>query len=555
MTLNGPNLLPIALLCIAVGPPPTHGRGVVASDHPLASACGAEILGMGGNAADAAVATALCAGVVQPAGSGLGGGGFALVKSSGADEATVVDFREVAPAGATRKMYLDDAGEVRDGASRKGGLAVAVPAESRGLAMIVDQFGSLPHKTVAGPAIRLAQRGFRIETHLAKALSRTQSAEVRAEFDSEKGEAPYGQRVKRPALAKTLKRWAATRGEDLHTGASAQALVAHTEARGGILTTEDLASYRVAERVPIIVSYRDHTVVTMPPPSSGGVVLAQTLRVLENHDVAAMHHNSAAYIHLLTETMKHAYADRAHHMGDPDFVDVPVKRLMSDARIDEVMQAFDPETTQPPEVYGPLIAPPQDAGTQHISVIDDQGGATVLTTTINTSFGSGLVPSSIGIVLNNEMDDFVAAPGVPNAFGLVGGEANAIAPGKRPLSSMSPTLVLDEDGKVVLAVGASGGSTIISSVLQTILNVIEFDMDPQAAVAAPRIHHQWQPDILRLEPEIPHDVRVGLKARKHLLKVGRAFSSTQAVTDGEDGPVGGSDPRKGGRPAGVPPEE
>lgn len=541
-------LLPLIVFCLGVSPPAERGRGVVASDHALASACGAEILDLGGNAADAAVATALCAGVVQPAGSGLGGGGFAMHWDPAVGVPDILDFREVAPAGAARDMYLLPGGEVHATASREGGAAVAVLGESRGLALLLELHGALSPREVAGPAVRLAQRGFRAEAHLVDAIEHTTSAEVRAEL----GDASYGELIVRPDLARTLKRWASTGGEDLHVGYAAARVAQHAQAAGGVLTAEDLAAYQVRERAPIEVSYRGYRVLTMPPPSSGGVVIAQALAVLEGHDLASYGHNSAAYLHLLTETMKHAFADRAHHLGDPDFVDVPLGRLLSPERVEEIRAAFDPSGTLPPERYGALISPPQDAGTQHISVIDGEGRAVVLTTTINTSFGSGLVAPGVGIVLNNEMDDFAAAPGVPNAYGLIGGEANAIAPGKRPLSSMSPTLVLDAEGRVVLAVGASGGSTIISAVLQAVLNVVDFGMDPQAAVAAARVHHQWQPDRLYVEPEISPDTRALLEALGHELKVVRAFSAAQMVGAGANGlRLGGSDPRKGGRPAGA----
>jgi gamma-glutamyltranspeptidase/glutathione hydrolase len=486
--------------------------------------------------------------VVQPAGSGLGGGGFAVLLEAGGSEAHVVDFREVAPAAASRDMYLGPDGLVDPDASREGGLAVAVPAESRGLALLVSAYGRLSHREVAAPAVRLAREGFSAGAHLVEAIARTSSEQVKAEFD----QATHGDIVARPELAKTLKRWAATAGEDLHAGASAGLLVRHVQASGGVITLEDLAGWQAQERAPIEITYRGHRVITMPPPSSGGVALAQILQVLEAHDLGSYDHNSAVYLHLLVETMKHAFADRAHHLGDPEFVDVPVQRLLSSERVEEVRAAFDPSRSFPPEHYGPLIAPPVDAGTQHISVIDAEGAAVALTTTINTSFGSGLVVPGVGVVLNNQMDDFAAAPGVPNAFGLIGGEANAIAPGKRPLSSMSPTLVLDADGRVVLAVGASGGSTIISAVLQVIVNVVDFGMDPQEAVTAARVHHQWQPDVLFVEPEISADTRAVLEALGHTLKVARAFSSTQIVTIGEDGlRQGGADPRKGGRPAGA----
>jgi len=289
----------------------------------------------------------------------------------------------------------------------------------------------------------------------------------------------------------------------------------------------------------------------MPPPSSGGVVLLQLLAVLEPIDLAALGHNSSAYVHLLAEAFQHAYADRAHLLGDPDFVDVPVARLTSRERADEVRASIVPDTTFPPEHYGSLLAPPSDAGTEHISVIDAAGGAVALTTTINTSFGSGLVVDELGIVLNNQMDDFAVAPGVPNAFGLVGDEANAIAAGKRPLSSMTPTVVVGPDGKVVMVIGASGGGQIITATLQVLLNVLVFGMDPQEAAAAPRFHHQWMPKVLMVEPGIPLDVIQALEARGHVVQVQESFASVQLVTAAGELLAGGADPRKGGWPAAV----
>jgi gamma-glutamyltranspeptidase/glutathione hydrolase len=535
-------------VAFSAAPLPEPGTGVVATDSADASQCGAEVLEVGGNAADAAAAAALCAGVVQPAGSGLGGGGFAVVVGGPAGDGVVLDFREVAPSGGGRDMYVGS----DEPLSREGGLAVAVPAESRGLAKLVSDYGRLDHKLVAKPAFLFAKKGFQAGPHLVHALERYPKPEVVTELGVDGRAASYGDWIRRPELSKVVARWASTEGEDLHTGVSAREIVSHVLASGGILTEEDLAGYEVRVREPIVVTFGEYTVTTMPPPSSGGVVLAQMLRVLEGEDLAALGHNSSAYLHRITETMKHAYADRAHHLGDPDFVDVPVARLLSDARIAEIRAAFDPDTTLQPEAYGELIAPPVDAGTQHISVLDADGMAVALTTTINTSFGSGVVPPSVGVVLNNEMDDFSIAPGVPNAYGLIGGEANAIAPGKRPLSSMTPTVIRDGDGDVVLVVGASGGSTIISSTFQTILNVLVFDMNPADAVAAARMHHQWQPDVLMLEAEVPEDVRAGLRARGHDITVRRAFSAVQAVEAGDDGVhFGASDPRKGGRPAGA----
>ena len=532
---------------------------MVAGDARAVSDAGAEVLRVGGNAVDAAVAAALSAGVVQPAGSGLGGGGFAVVVLPDGTR-RIVDFREVAPAAATRTMYQDADGAVTGNASRVGPAAVAVPGESRGLAWLVERYGDLPHRVVAGPAIRQAAQGFPLGAHLAAALKNTKHDEVRALFSGV--DLRPGETVRRQALAGTLRRWAASGGEDLHTGSGARAIASEVDGKGP--TREDLAAYAVVEREPIAIPWRGKTVLTMPPPSSGGVVLGQVLRVLEDYDLESLGHNSSDYLHILTEAMKHAYADRAHHLGDPDFVEVPTERLLSDGRRDAIRQAIWPGRTFEPDHYGPLIAPPQDGGTQHISVRDAKGGAVALTTTINTGFGSGVVVESAGLILNNEMDDFSSAPGTPNAYGLVGSEANAIEAGKRPLSSMSPTVILDENGEVEMVVGASGGSTIISSSLQAILNVLVFGMDAQEAVSAPRIHHQWQPDMLILNHGIPEDVARALEARGHAVtrqktrqqcKSGGVFECFRgnvqmvAVVDGEV--QGGADPEKGGWPAGT----
>ena len=537
------------LILVSAAPPPQAGSAVVAADHVLASQAGREILARGGNAVDAAVAAALSAGVVQPAGSGLGGGGFAVGVPSGG-EPFVLDFREEAPAAATRDMYLRD-GEAQPDLSRVGGLAVAVPAEPLGLAKLVQDHGLLSLAQVAGPAIRQARRGFEVGAHLGGSLSRTAFPSVQQVFSTSDGVAAVGDVVRRPDLARTLRAWSRSDGRALHEGTAAQAIVDQVRADGGLLTVEDLGGIAPVEREPEVGTFRGYTVVTMPPPSSGGIALLQLLSALEPHDLVALGHNSSGYLHVLAEAMKHVYADRAHHLGDPDFVEIPRARLRSPKRIGAIRDAFDPTRTFETSFYGDPITPPEDAGTQHISVIDRDGFGVALTTTINTSFGSGVVVPKLGLLLNNEMDDFAAAPGVPNAFGLVGTEANSIAPGKRPLSSMTPTVVLDGDGEVVLVVGASGGSTIISGTLQVLLNVLVFEMDPQEAVAAGRMHHQWLPDVLWLEPEMPRDVVEALEAKGHRTTVRPGFSAVQAVHVTDEQVVGGADPRKGGWPASI----
>jgi gamma-glutamyltranspeptidase/glutathione hydrolase len=533
----------------AAGPAVAAEAGVVAADHALASACGAEILEAGGNAVDAAVATALCAGVVQPASSGLGGGGFAVIAGPGL-EPIVYDFREVAWGGATPTMFV----AVADGAhpSEDGATAVAVPSESRGLAALWFAHGSLPARQVADPARRLARDGFAVEDHLASRLEKTAYPEVRQQFSVDGHLAVAGDWLTQPDLARTVRRWARTAGEDLHVGRGARAILAHLRAGGVDADPADLAATQIEVRKPLVIPWRGYTVVTMPPPSSGGVALAQMLAVLDGYDLRAMGQNTPETLHLLAEVMQHAFADRAHHLGDPDFVEVDVERLLSPARVAEIRSKVSLDATHDTDWYGPLIAPPRDAGTQHISVVDPSGMAVALTTTINQSFGSGLVVPGVGIVLNDQMDDFSIAPGAPNGYGLIGSAANAIAPGKRPLSSMSPTLLLDGQGRVVLSVGASGGPTIITGVLQALLNVVVWGMSPADAVAAPRIHHQWVPRVLSIEPSFPEATRAALEARGHALKVVPSMTSVQAVQVVAPGDVrGGCDPRKGGRPAGV----
>ncbi|MEC9390174.1 MAG: gamma-glutamyltransferase [Myxococcota bacterium] len=545
------SLLPLlAAVLLGAAPPPERATGgMVAADHRLASAAGAAVLAQGGNAVDAAVAAALAAGVVQPAGSGLGGGGFAVVvEPSGSPH--VLDFREVAPAAATADMYANAADP---DASRLGGLAVAVPGEPLGLAELHRRWGVLPLSQVTGPSIALARDGFEMEAHLANALAKTGVAGprlARGLFDE--AEVPQqGQRVRRRKLAATLERFAATEGRGLVTGEVAADIAGAVQATGGILTTDDLAAYTPKTRDAVVGRYRGWTVVTMPPPSSGGIVLMAVLGALESSDLPALGSNSAAYIHRLTEAMKHAYADRANFMGDPDRVHVPVDRLLSPQRIREVQVDFDPERTREPAHYGLPMDVGQDAGTQHISVIDADGMAVALTSTINTSFASRVVAPQSGILLNNEMDDFVARPGEPNAYGLVGSEANAVAAGSRPLSSMSPTVLIAPGGRERIVIGASGGPFIISSTVQVIANIIDFGMDPAEAVSVPRVHHQWMPNRLFVDTHTSPDTIAALEKRGHAVQVLDFFSSVQAihVRDGEV--LGASDPRKGGWPVGT----
>lgn len=538
-------------------PPVRAAGGMVTADNAAASAAGAKMLALGGDAADAAVATALVLGVTQPFASGIGGGGFAVVWRADEKKAYALDFREVAPRGATRDMYLDEAGNVVPGASTRGPRAAGVPGELAGLWTLHRRHGKLPWATVVQPALEAARDGFPAGELLARrvAAKRDELLErpnLRKHFMKDDG-TPIraGDLVRRPDLARTLAIIAREGAPAFYEGALAKRLASAIRADGGLIGPDDLAAYEVVVREPVRGTYRGHEVISMPPPSSGGAVLIQVLRVLEATRLDALGHNSSAYLHRLTEALKHAFADRAAVMGDPDFTPVPTAALVGAEAVARVRGAFTPHATRPQGAYGGDYGLPEDAGTSHFNVIDAHGNAIALTTTVNTSFGSLYVAGDTGVLLNNQMDDFVAKPGVPNSFGLVGREANAIAPGKRPLSSMTPTLVL-KDQRVVVAVGASGGPTIITGTLQALINVVDFGMDARAAVEAPRIHHQWVPPWLAVEPEVPVDVVEALERRGHQVEVLRRYNAVQLLTADEDGLAGACDPSKMGRPAGVP---
>ena len=540
------------LLCLglwfSLGAAPAPERsngGMVATDHEVASQAGAEILQAGGNAVDAAIAAALACGVVQPASSGLGGGGFAVVVEPNG-QPLVLDFREVAPAAATRDMFVQAS---TPDASRVGGLAVGVPGETAGLIELHRRFGSLSLKHVAAPAVRLASKGFQVEEHLEGLIEEKgdQGEVIRCQLFDHCGN--DGEVVRRTALGKALRLWAKSEGRYFLEGEGAANIVAAAKQQGGILTLEDLAQYSPREREPIVGHYRGWTLYTMPPPSSGGLVLLQVLQVLEGYDLSSLGHNSSSLIHLYAEAMQHAFADRAEHMGDPERVNVPVATLLERERIEAIRGSIDVSRTFDKTYYGTRIDIGTDGGTQHISVLDANGMAVSLTSTINTSFGSQVVTDD-GLVLNNEMDDFVARPGEPNYFGLVGSEANAVAAGSRPLSSMSPTILISPDGTQRIVVGASGGPFIISSTLQAIVNIIDFGMDASEAVSVPRMHHQWVPEKLFLDRGFSNDTIRALKARGHEVEIMPFFSSVQLLWSQNGEIQGASDPRKGGWPGG-----
>ncbi len=550
-------LLALPPNAVASGAPPAYvaaGRaGAVAAEHRLASRAGVEMLEAGGNAIDAAVAAALVTGVVNPSSSGLGGGGFAIVYLAGPRRAHVLDYRERAGRAAHRDMYLRD-GALMPGTSRKGGLAVAVPGEPAGLSEALQRWGTLPMSRVAAPAVRAARDGFTVEDHLAHAIAAHRDdlagdPAMAFEFLHEDG-SPYatGQTLRRPRLAATLETLATEGAAPFYEGAIAADIIASVRAAGGSLEAADFTDYRVVSRDALISNYRGFKVVGMPPPSSGGATIAAALELLEGYDLAALGQNSTTYLHLLAEVLKPLFADRATVFGDPDHVQVPLARLLSPTRLDGLRQRIRFSEATPAERYGNARAA-EDSGTSHISVVDADGNAVALTTSVNTGFGALLGAGERGIVLNNTMDDFSVQPGVPNAFGLVGTEANAVAAGKRPLSSMSPTIVLRQ-GRARLVAGASGGPLIITATLQTIVNVLDFAMEPGDAVSAPRIHHQWRPDILGVEPGIAATTRTSLERLGHKVMELPARASVQIVEvsgGGRERRVRAvADPRKGG---------
>jgi len=562
--------------------------GAVAADHPLAAEAGREILEAGGNAVDAAVAVSFALSVVRPYSCGLGGGGFMVVRlvddpRTGALDpvATAVDYRERAPTGLRPDTFeaLHDAE-----ASRYSGLAVGVPGSVAGLLFALDRYGTMDRDAVLAPAIRLAEAGFTVDDHylqaaatLEEAFAADASLATSRRFLWERflkrGRVAPGDRIRLPEQAAALRRIADHGAAGFYRGPIAEAIVRAVSAAGGVLTGGDLAGFRVEAVPPLLGTFRSDTLYTMPPPSSGGLTTLQILGILERYgrtrgpDLASLDFNGAAYVHRVAEAMKHAFADRAAWLGDPDFCDIPLARLLSPAYLEEKASRIDPDRTLPPERYGSRPPPVEDHGTSHVSVVDAAGNAVALTETINLEFGSRIAVDDYGFMLNNEMDDFTTRRGGENAFGLRQSERNLPAPGKRPLSSMSPTIAVAPDGTVDLVVGASGGPRIISAVVQVILDTVVFEMPAEAAVAAPRFHHQWWPEKLFLEaswsdwptsgrsvhegdPSLTALLR-GLRRRGHTLGTRETIGVVQLLRRSGHGYTGAADPRKGGRAVGI----
>ncbi len=481
-------------------------HGMVASISPIASEVGVEILRRGGNAVDAAIAMGFALAVVHPAAGNIGGGGFMMVRLA-SGEVVSLDYRETAPGGATHDMYVAPDGTLRSD-RMLGHLASGVPGSVAGMAEAHRRYGALSWTDVLAPSVELARDGFILDDYRARSLAG--GARRLSRFEASRrqflpgGEPPpAGSRLIQTDLGRTLQAIADSGPDVFYRGFVADLIVAEMERGGGLITHEDLATYRPLWREPIRSTYRGHMVYSMAPSSSGGIAIAEILNILERYD-ALPPFGSPAHVHLLTEAMRRAYVDRNHYLGDPAFVDMPIARLISDEYAAERQRTIEPGRATP----SPSVLPgvPDGDHTTHYSVVDGDGNAVAVTTTINTGFGSAVTVSGAGFLLNNEMDDFTAAPGQPNTFGLVQGEANAIAPRKRMLSSMSPTIVEDPAGDLLLVLGTPGGATIISTVAQVISNVIDHGMSATEAVAAPRIHHQALPDTIRYE-------RDGLNAR------------------------------------------
>ncbi|WP_218079835.1 gamma-glutamyltransferase [Anthocerotibacter panamensis] len=535
------------LLVLLVAEPVCANEGGVASGHPLATDAGIAVLKSGGNAFDAAVAVSLVIGVVEPEGSGIGGGGFAVLYDVKRKQSRALDFREVAPLKASADRYRDAKGQALLERAQDGILAGGVPGQVRGLARLHRAYGRLPFSRVVAPALRLAQEGFpvseRLHRQLADQKERLSRQSAAARIWYPKGLVPpTGSILKQPDLALTLKAIAQSGGESFYTGSTARLWVQYMQKAGGLVSAYDLKTYQPVWREPLVGYYRDLTVVSMPPPSSGGVHLIEMLNVLSLRDLKAMAPLDRTLF--MAEAMKRAYADRSRFLGDPAFVPVPVAALTSLAyarRLERTIQAVPVPSTE--VVPGAMLdqeirtrfsaweqtqTRQESLDTSHLTVIDGEGNAIALTQTINGSFGAGVVVPGTGVLLNNEMDDFSLAPGIPNQFGLVGAQANAILPNKRPLSSMTPTLVF-KAGKPWLGLGSPGGGFIITAVLQTLVNVVDLGQPLDAAVASPRFHHQWQPDRLFVEPGLPASLTADLSAKGYSLRPTAIMGSIQAV--------------------------
>ncbi|HEX3093342.1 MAG TPA: gamma-glutamyltransferase [Candidatus Angelobacter sp.] len=564
----------------AQGLRPVHARkAMVVSIHPQASQVGADILRQGGNAVDAAVATGFALAVVHPAAGNIGGGGFMLLRKANG-EVHFLDYREKAPKAASRDMYLDAQGYVVPNASRVGYKAIGVPGSVAGLVYAEQHWGKLSLRAVMEPAIKLAREGVRLTYQEAHSMRYEENSTTHLEEERVfLGDAKRifqrngkfyepGEIFRQPDLARTLERIAANpSANEFYKGAMARELAAEIQRGGGLITAEDLTEYEVKERQPIKGTYRGYEIISAPPPSSGGVTLIETLNILEGYNLGKMGNRSADSMHVTAEAFRRAFFDRAELLGDSDFSQLPVAQLIDKKYSDgwrqslDMMRATDSKDVHRPSGFGELDRPaalhppytgPESNNTTHYSVVDAQGNAVAVTTTLNDSFGAAVTAGKLGFVLNDEMDDFTSKPGVPNQYHLIQGEANAIAPGKRPLSAMAPTIVL-KDGKLFMVLGSPGGPRIISTVANILMGVIDYGLDIQQAVNAPRFHHQWQPDEIDIEKTgISPDTIKLLQARGHKIKTETYWSDGECIAvDPKTGELlGAPDGRNGGKVVG-----
>ena len=528
--------------------PVSNSNGMVVTEQALATQVGADILKRGGNAIDAAVAVGFALAVVLPNAGNIGGGGFMLIHDAKSGKDIALDFRELAPGKAHRDMYLDANGKVIPNSSIYSHKAVGVPGTVAGLDLALRQYGTMRLSDVIAPAIRLAEQGFSISPHLASLLDADQEhlgkwPASRAIFFKNNKPLSIGEKLVQKDLAHSLRLIAEQGPKAFYEGEIAKKIVAEMQHHDGIISADDLKNYKAIERIPVTGNYRGYQIVSMPPPSSGGVHIVQMLNMLEHFPLKEQGANSAKTLHELSEVMKLAYADRSEYLGDPDFFKVPVAGLTSKSYADTLVRKIDLNHATPSESIKPgtPVAYESDQ-TTHYSVADKIGNVVATTYTLNLNFGSGIVATGTGIVLNDEMDDFSIKAGEPNAFGLVGGVANAVQSFKRPLSSMSPTIVL-KDNKPFLVTGSPGGSRIITTTLQTIINVIDFGMNVAEATISPRIHQQWMPDQLRYEKGISADTLSILEQKGQHLKQAQVLGKTQTIQIGDGVFFGFSDPR------------
>jgi gamma-glutamyltranspeptidase/glutathione hydrolase len=545
-------LLTCAEVAVQARQPVRARHAMVVTREPHATDAGVTVLRAGGNAVDAAVAAGFALAVTHPAAGNLGGGGFMLIRFADG-RATFLDFRERAPAAASRDMYLGPDGKpTRD--SIEGWRAAAVPGTVRGLEYAARKYGTRPWPELVAPAIRLAREGFPVSWGLAQSLRQSKLLarfpESRRIFQREGRFFEPGERLVQPELAATLERIARRGADEFYRGETARRLAAAMRHHGGLITLEDLEAYRVIERAPLRGRYRGLEILTAPPPSSGGVGILQMLGILEGTGYEKHGAGSAAAIHWMAEAMRRFFADRSEYLGDPDFTPVPVRGLLDPRYLVQLRSSIDPERATPSERLRPGNPRRYESTeTTHYSVVDAQGNAVAVTYTLNGGYGAGVTVPGLGFLLNNEMDDFAARPGYPNSYGLIQGEANAIAPGKRPLSSMTPTILL-RDGRLYMVAGSPGGPRIITTVLQVIVNVVDFGMNIQEATDWPRFHHQWLPDKLYLEPGISPDTRALLAARGFALESVGSMGEVAAILAEGGWLHGAADSRVEGKAAG-----